>query len=150
MAGGVQTAGPSAAAAPERGGGELHHRGTGEGSGYDSTGWWTPVWTPEYPTTIAAALRGSPASGHAVATPVAKADAEAAWPDGNEAVRSMVTWRVIGTWCVALWGRCRRPNGLSSRLATAEVTAMGGHAVDCGAAAAYSVDGRQDCGSGEP
>jgi hypothetical protein len=50
--------------------------------------------------------------------------------------------RVIGTWCVARWGRCRRPSGLSSRLTTGEVVAMGGQAVDCGAAAACSADGR--------
>ena len=38
MAGAFKCAGPSAAEAPERGGGELRQRGTGEGSGYDVDG----------------------------------------------------------------------------------------------------------------
>ena len=50
---------------------------------------------------MAAVLTGIPASGAALATPVAKADAEAAWPDGNEVERGIVTWRVIGTCCVS-------------------------------------------------
>ena len=55
------------------------------------------MWTREYATSAAAAPRGMPASGNALATPVAKAAAEAAWPEGNEVEVGIDTWRVIGT-----------------------------------------------------
>jgi hypothetical protein len=60
-----------------------------------------------------------------------------------------VTWRVIGTWSVARWGRCRRPSGLSGRLITVVVTAMEARPL-IAARRPCSADGRQDCGSGEP
>ena len=36
--------------------------------------------------------------GSSWATPAANADADAAWPDGNDVVRGIATWRAIGTW----------------------------------------------------
>ena len=44
-----------------------------------------------------AAVRGVPASGKAVATPVAKAAALAACPDGNDVELGIGTWRAVGT-----------------------------------------------------
>ena len=38
-----------------------------------------------------------PASGAAVATPLAKANADAACPEGNDRVTGILTWRPIGT-----------------------------------------------------
>ena len=42
-------------------------------------------------------LSGMPAPGQTPPTPVVKANAEAAWPEGHDVERGMLTWRVTGT-----------------------------------------------------
>src|SRR3954469_13557205 len=64
-----------------------------------------------------------PAIGSDAPTPEANANAEAAWPDGNEVERGMETCRVIGTAAPRRSGRRRRPRGLRPTLTPAEVTA---------------------------
>jgi len=82
------------------------------------------VWTREYATSEASALRGIPAAGHAAPAPVAKANADAEWPDGHDVERGIVTWRVSGTAAVTRSGRRRLPSGFRPRLTTAEVSAI--------------------------
>jgi hypothetical protein len=124
MAGGVQTAGPSAAAAPERGGGELRQRGTGEGSGYHVDGVVdarVDTWVPDE---RCGGAEGEPGLGPGSGDAGGEGGRGGRVARRDEAVRGMVTWRLIGTWWAARWGRCRRPSGLSSRLTTVEVTAI--------------------------
>jgi hypothetical protein len=65
-----------------------------------------------------------PAAGIAAPTPVAKANAEAECPEGQDVELGISTWRVTGTSCVSRSGRRRLPSGLSTRLTTAEVSAI--------------------------
>jgi hypothetical protein len=55
------------------------------------------VCTREYATNDASALSGTLAAGHAAPTPVAKANADAEWPDGHDVERGIATWRASGT-----------------------------------------------------
>src|SRR4051812_3734494 len=67
---------------------------------------------------------GIPACGQAALTPLAKAKADAAWPEGHDVERGIETWRVTGTSYICLSGRRRLPSGLSTRLTTADVRGM--------------------------
>ncbi len=53
---------------------------------------------------------------------VAKAKAEAEWPEGNDVDDGMVTCRTLGTPAPARSGRCRADTDFTPRLTTAEVT----------------------------
>ena len=64
------------------------------------------------------------ACGHAALTPLAKAKADAEWPEGQDVERGIATWRVTGTSCICLSGRRRLPSGFSTRFTTADVRAM--------------------------
>src|SRR6187200_3163396 len=66
-----------------------------------------------------------PTVGSSWATPAANADADAACPEGNDVLRGIATWRAIGTRYAARSGRRRRPSGLSPRLTTVDVRAIG-------------------------
>jgi hypothetical protein len=63
---------------------ELGERGSGQRAGDDVPGGWTPVWMREWAIRRASARSGIADGGSAWATPVAKANAAAEWPDGNE------------------------------------------------------------------
>ena len=84
-----------------------------------------------------------------LATAVAKADAEAAWADGNEVVRGIVTWRVIGTWSVARSGRCRAAERLSHEIDNSRRDGDRGETVDRGGGRPVPRC-RQDCGTRDP
>ena len=55
---------------------------------------------------------------------MAKANADAEWPEGHDVDWGIVTWRAIGTSYIFLSGRRRWPSGLSTKLTTADVSAM--------------------------
>ena len=55
---------------------------------------------------------------------MAKAKADAEWPEGHDVERGIVTWRATGMSYICLSGRRRFPIGLSTRLTTADVSAM--------------------------
>jgi len=65
-----------------------------------------------------------PTCGHAALTPLAKAKADAEWPEGHDVERGIATWRVTGMSYICLSGRRRLPSGLSTRFTTADVRAM--------------------------
>lgn len=82
------------------------------------------MWTREYDTSAAVAVSGRLTPGEAIPAPVANANADAAWPDGNDVERGIATRRAIGTLWTRRSGRRLRESGLTSRLTIAEVTAI--------------------------
>jgi hypothetical protein len=75
-------------------------------------------------TAAATACSGSHATGSSSPTAVAKAKAEAEWPEGNDVEPGILTARPAGTLTPARSGRSRRSNPLPTRLAVAEASPM--------------------------
>ena len=71
---------------------------------------------------VASARIGIASSGRTLPTPVANANAEAEWPDGNDELAGIGARRSAGASLES--GRERRPSGLNTRLAAADVTAI--------------------------
>jgi hypothetical protein len=71
----------------------------------------------------ASARRGIAAPGDTSPTPVAKANAAALCPEGNEREIGMCTWRVSGTECAPGSGRGRLAASLRPALTITDVTA---------------------------
>src|SRR4051794_41940054 len=62
------------------------------------------------------------AGGRTSPTPVAKANAEAEWPEGNEVEDGIRTCRATGTCSTARSGRRRWPSGFRPRFTTVAAT----------------------------
>ena len=71
----------------------------------------------------ASAASGAPAQGEAAPAAVAKANADAACPDGQDVEWGIATSRVTGTPYASRLGRRRPASGLSNRFTTVDVSA---------------------------
>src|SRR6478752_5771481 len=69
---------------------------------------------------VASTRIGIASRGRTDPTPVAKANADAEWPEGNDLLAGIGARRASGTSVVS--GRPRRPSGFSTRLAAADAT----------------------------
>jgi hypothetical protein len=74
----------------------------------------------------ARAWSGSQARGSSSPTAVAKAKAEAEWPEGNDVEPGILTLRPVGTLTPARSGRARLSSPLPTRLAVAEASPIHG------------------------
>ena len=82
------------------------------------------MWTREYATAAASALRGNASHGTSRPTAVAKANPDAECPEGNEVDDGMATWRSSTTRAPARSGRLRDAMVFTPRLTSADDTPM--------------------------
>ena len=99
-----------------------------------SPGKCTPVWTREYPTAVAIAVSGNESGGMTLLVALAKANADAVWPEGNERDVGMRTIRSTRQRLVTV-GAAPHGDGLDHLVGDQRGDADGHDAVDGGPAA---------------